>query len=38
MGSVLKRVFGEAEAALREELEKTTLSELAKKAGKKGKK
>ncbi|MFY9745757.1 MAG: Rrf2 family transcriptional regulator [Acidobacteriaceae bacterium] len=38
LGSVLKKVFGEAEAALREELEKTTLNELAKKAGKKGKK
>jgi Rrf2 family protein len=38
LGSVLKKVFGGAETALREELEKTRLSDLAKKAGKKGKK
>src|ERR1700691_3561544 len=38
IGSALKQVFEQAEAALREELEKTTLNELAKKAGKKGKK
>jgi Rrf2 family protein len=38
LGSVLKKVFGDAETALREELEKTRLSDLAKKAGKKGKK
>jgi Rrf2 family protein len=38
VASVLKRVFESAEGALREELEKTSLNELAKKAGKKGKK
>ncbi len=38
VGSVLKKVFQAAESALREELEKTTLNELVKKAGKKGKK
>jgi len=36
--SSLKKVFASAEAALREELEKTTLNDLAKKAGKKAKK
>jgi len=38
VGSALKKVFEDAESALREELEKTRLSDLAKKAGKKGKK
>jgi Rrf2 family protein len=38
VGSALKKVFENAEGALHEELEKTTLNELAKKAGKKGKK
>lgn len=38
VGSALKKVFGDAENALREELDKTRLSDLAKKAGKKGKK
>ncbi len=38
VGSALKKVFEDAEAALRDELEKTRLSDLAKKAGKKGKK
>jgi Rrf2 family protein len=38
VGSALKKVFESAEGALREELEKTTLNDLAKKAGKKGKK
>jgi DNA-binding IscR family transcriptional regulator len=38
LGLVLKKVFESAEGALREELEKTTLNDLAKKVGKKGKK
>jgi Rrf2 family protein len=38
VGSALKKVFEDAEGALRDELEKTRLSDLAKKAGKKGKK
>jgi len=38
VGSALKKVFEDAEGALQEELEKTRLSDLAKKAGKKGKK
>jgi Rrf2 family protein len=38
VGGALKKVFESAEAAMREELEKTTLNDLAKKAGKKGKK
>jgi len=38
VGSALKKVFDGAESALREELEKTTLNDLVKKAGKKGKK
>jgi Rrf2 family protein len=38
VGSALKKVFEDAESALRDELEKTRLSDLAKKAGKKGKK
>lgn len=37
LGSVLNRVFESVEGALREELGKTSLNELAKKAGKKGK-
>jgi Rrf2 family protein len=37
LGSVLNRVFESVEGALREELSKTSLNELAKKAGKKGK-
>lgn len=38
VGGALKKVFESAEGAMREELEKTTLNDLAKKAGKKGKK
>src|ERR1039458_3032433 len=38
VGGALKKVFVSAESAMREELEKTTLNDLAKKAGKKGKK
>jgi len=38
VSAALKRVFADAEAALREELKKTSLNDLAKKAGKKGKK
>jgi Rrf2 family protein len=38
VGSVLKKVFVDAEGALRGELEKTSLNDLAKKVGKKGKK
>jgi Rrf2 family protein len=38
VGGALKKVFESAEGALREELAKTTLNELAKKAGKKAKK
>jgi Rrf2 family protein len=38
VSGALKKVFDGAEAALHEELEKTTLNDLAKKAGKKGKK
>jgi Rrf2 family protein len=38
VGSALKKVFGDAEKALRDELDKTRLSDLVKKAGKKGKK
>ena len=38
VGSALKKVFEDVETALRDELEKTRLSDLAKKAGKKGKK
>ncbi len=38
VGLVLKKVFENAEGALRDELEKTTLNDLAKKAGKKAKK
>ncbi|MFZ0272482.1 MAG: Rrf2 family transcriptional regulator [Acidobacteriaceae bacterium] len=38
VGSALKKVFDDAEVALREDLEKTRLSDLAKKAGKKSKK
>jgi Rrf2 family protein len=38
VGGALKKVFESAEAALRDELGKTTLNELAKKAGKKAKK
>ena len=38
VGGALKKVFESAEAAMREELEKTTLNDLAKKAAKKGKK
>lgn len=37
-GSALKKVFGDAEKALRDELDKTRLSDLVKKAGKKSKK
>ena len=37
VGAALKKVFGDAEGALRDELEKTRLSDLAKKAGKKKK-
>ncbi|HLJ76533.1 MAG TPA: Rrf2 family transcriptional regulator [Acidobacteriaceae bacterium] len=36
--SRLKNVFADAEAALRDELERTSLSDLVKKSGKKGKK
>lgn len=38
IGAALKKVFADAEGALRDELEKTRLSDLVKKAGKKGKK
>jgi len=38
VSSALKKVFDGAESALREELEKTSLNDLARKAGKKGKK
>ncbi|HEY1502559.1 MAG TPA: Rrf2 family transcriptional regulator [Acidobacteriaceae bacterium] len=38
VGSALKKVFEGAEGAMRDELEKTRLSDLAKKAGKKAKK
>jgi Rrf2 family protein len=38
VGPSLNKVFESAETAMREELEKTTLNDLAKKAGKKGKK
>jgi Rrf2 family protein len=38
VGGALKKVFESAESALREELNKTSLNELAKKAGKKAKK
>jgi Rrf2 family protein len=38
VGGALKKVFESAESALREELAKTTLNDLAKKAGKKAKK
>jgi Rrf2 family protein len=38
VGSALKKVFENAEGAMRDELEKTTLNDLAKKAAKKGKK
>ncbi len=38
VGSALKKVFEDTETALRDELEKTRLSDLAKKAGKKAKK
>jgi DNA-binding IscR family transcriptional regulator len=38
VGGALKKVFESAESAMREELEKTTLNDLAKKAGKKAKK
>jgi Rrf2 family protein len=38
VGATLKKVFGDVETALREELEKTRLSDLAKKVAKRGKK
>lgn len=38
VGSALRKVFENAESALRDELDKTRLSDLVKKAGKKGKK
>ncbi len=38
VGGALKKVFESAETAMRDQLEKTTLNDLAKKAGKKGKK
>jgi Rrf2 family protein len=38
VGAALKKVFENAEAAMRDELEKTTLNDLSKKAAKKGKK
>jgi Rrf2 family protein len=37
-GSAMKKIFANAEAALRDELDKTRLSDLAKKAGKKSRK